>query len=584
MAADLAVVGLTQTPSIERAGRRAGKALRVASGVLATAALLLGLGLRIWTLGRWPINSDQAVVGLMAREILNGHTFAFYWGQSYGGVEPYVTAALFALFGQSSITLSLTAIVLDAAAAVLLWRIGRRLFSPAVGVGAAVLFWVWPEVYIHQSTIEYGFRWAALVLGLSMLLLALRLCDDPPLPRRRGAELLDWVLLGAAVGLGWWSTPEIAYYAVPTAALLVFFLARRGLRPGWLGAGGFVLAAVLGALPWLWDNVGHGFPSLHSAPQGAANAGFVHHLRIFFVHVLPIVLGLRLRNSTSWLFYSPLAKACYALALLAGVAFLVLCLVRRRAVVLVVFALCAPLIYADNPATWYWKDGRYAVFLAPVIALIAAAGAERAVGALRLGSTPVHLRLPLQQIAGPALVIALGLALTLVAAGRLTPYRPSQVLGSSTWTSWQSDPNAYLSPTVSALEQAGTTDVYAAYWVAYDLAFEARGGLTVSDVAAFARYRPYLAAIESSERTAWLFPRAAGIRPLEEEIGTAALEPACIGGSACLSEAELEDYLRSTHDPWTLLAAGDFVAVLPRYPAVADAVLASAGIKGGVEG
>ena len=39
--------------------------------------IALGLFLRIWILGRMPITSDQAVVGLMAREILHGHFFAY---------------------------------------------------------------------------------------------------------------------------------------------------------------------------------------------------------------------------------------------------------------------------------------------------------------------------------------------------------------------------------------------------------------------------------------------------------------------------------------------------------------------------
>ena len=67
--------------------------------------MALGLYLRIWILGRTPITSDQAAVGLMAREILHGHLFAFYWGQHYGGGEPYVVAALFSLLGQSRLAL-----------------------------------------------------------------------------------------------------------------------------------------------------------------------------------------------------------------------------------------------------------------------------------------------------------------------------------------------------------------------------------------------------------------------------------------------------------------------------------------------
>ena len=40
-----------------------------------------------------------------------------------------MVAAMFALFGQSSFTLGLTPVVLDVVAAVLVWRIGRRLFG-----------------------------------------------------------------------------------------------------------------------------------------------------------------------------------------------------------------------------------------------------------------------------------------------------------------------------------------------------------------------------------------------------------------------------------------------------------------------
>jgi 4-amino-4-deoxy-L-arabinose transferase-like glycosyltransferase len=596
MAAEPATAGSRRRAGVEpvRAERTrslARRSVRPVAAVLGGIVALAGLGLRLWTLGRAPINSDQAVVGLMAHEILHGHFFAFYWGQSYGGVEPYVTAALFGVFGQSSITLGLTAVLLDAVAALLLWRIGRRLFDPLVGIAAALLFWIWPEVYVHQSTIEYGFRWAALVLGLSMLLLALRLCDDPAVPRPPGIVLLDWVLLGACVGLGWWSTPEIAYYLLPTAVLLGFFVLRRGLRPGLIGAAGFLAAAVLGALPWLWDNVGHGFPSLHSAPQGPGNAGFVHHLRILFVHELPIVLGLRLRGVVSpWLFFAPLAKACYALVLAGIAVFCVLLAWRRRAVVLVVFAVLAPLVYADNPATWYWQDGRYALFLAPVISLLVVGAVEQASGVLRLSRLPLQLRLPVRRVAAAGLAIAAGLALTLAAVSRLAPYRPSPASGDATWTSWHADPNAYLLPTVDALVKAGTTHAYAAYWIGYDLAFEADGRLTVSDVGSFARYEPYLVSVESSERTAWLFPSATGLRQLVHETNTGYLEPACVGASrahnasGCLSEAQLESYLQATHDPYRLLAAGDLVAVVPRYPAVADSVLASAGISGGIEG
>ena len=134
--------------------------MRVVSTRLAVALLFaLGLFLRLWILGRAPINADQAVVGLMAREILHGHFFAFYWGQSYGGGEPYVVAALFALFGQSRLVLGLAPILLDALAALLAWRIGRRLFDGRTGVLAALLFWlIVPFAFAYVRFLKYDVR------------------------------------------------------------------------------------------------------------------------------------------------------------------------------------------------------------------------------------------------------------------------------------------------------------------------------------------------------------------------------------------------------------------------------------------
>src|SRR5216683_3038295 len=64
---------------------------------MAGYTLVLGLA----ALVRWLLmlgyyaqpNSDQAMVGLMARHVLAGEHTAFYWGQSYNGtLETYLTA------------------------------------------------------------------------------------------------------------------------------------------------------------------------------------------------------------------------------------------------------------------------------------------------------------------------------------------------------------------------------------------------------------------------------------------------------------------------------------------------------------
>jgi hypothetical protein len=181
----------------------ASPAVRRTVGVLVVAAIALGLVLRGWYLFHVPTNSDEAIVGLMAHDILHGHFSAFYWGQPYGGAEPYVVAALFAVFGQSVYVLALASVVLSAVAAVLTWRIVLRLVTVRpLALLAGALVWVGPDTAVVNSTREYGFRGVAMVCGLAAILFALRLLDRP-------GSWLDMAALGMFSGLGWWSSPEV---------------------------------------------------------------------------------------------------------------------------------------------------------------------------------------------------------------------------------------------------------------------------------------------------------------------------------------------------------------------------------------
>ncbi|HZL65684.1 MAG TPA: glycosyltransferase family 39 protein, partial [Thermoleophilia bacterium] len=381
--------------------------MRAVSTKLAVALLFaLGLFLRLWILGRAPINSDQAVVGLMAREILHGHLYAFYWGQSYGGGEPYVVAALFALFGQSRFVLGVAPVLLDAVAVLLVWHIGRRLFDPRVGLLAALLFWLWPEVYLYLSTVEYGFRYLALVCGLAVLLFALRLADAPP------SRLLDWAGLGLFLGLGWWCTPEIVYYAAPALLWVAYRAIRDRAWPRPAGVLLFLATTALGALPWLAANVGHGYPSWQPVAHQYFQA-WVARLGVFFRYDVPLVLGLRLRGTGEWLLGPGLGVALYALVGVAFVGWVVLLALRRRALPLVVFVALFPFVYTYAPFSGFWKDGRYALYFAPVLALlVAAALCELARGSLRV------LR------PAPLVGVVAVLALTAGAVVSLAPYVP----------------------------------------------------------------------------------------------------------------------------------------------------------------
>src|SRR6516165_4108466 len=82
-----------------------------------------GLAARVVVLrhgGLGALDSDEAVVGLMAQAFRHGHLRAMFWGQSYGGtIEQGLVAIVFSIAGVSTLALKVVPIALQALAAVL---------------------------------------------------------------------------------------------------------------------------------------------------------------------------------------------------------------------------------------------------------------------------------------------------------------------------------------------------------------------------------------------------------------------------------------------------------------------------------
>lgn len=116
---------------------------------LAGVLILFRSAVWIW----WPqshFDSDQAVVGLMAKHISQGRSFPLvFYGQSYMlAVEAWLAAPLFAVFGSSVTLLKLPLLAMNIAAAAILIRIlmtdGQ--LSAASAVVASMFFVLSPPV------------------------------------------------------------------------------------------------------------------------------------------------------------------------------------------------------------------------------------------------------------------------------------------------------------------------------------------------------------------------------------------------------------------------------------------------------
>ena len=401
--------------------------------VVVAVLALLGLAVRIWIMtGRLgAIDSDEALTGLMARHVLDGEHRAFVWRLSYHGtIVTYPVAASFWLFGTSRVALELPFLLMSAGASVMIWRIGLRFLSPFQAIFAALAFWLWPALYVWIGMRPLMSYVPTLVLGLGVMLCAVRAAEDP-------RRTLDWCALGLLAGAGWWTSTNIMYFVVPAALWLAIFH-WRVLWPRALFAVPF---AIVGALPWIWNNVTYGLDSL-TIRDGQAQGNYLDHLGYFFTHALPAALGIRAPFTADWIVdFGHFFLYAAVLALLSLSVWLGL---RERSLA-AIGLVALPFVFAVNPvasnlANDFIGNGRYFYFFTPFLAL--------AVGRL---VRPV----------APALVMAIALALT-SAWGFSRLYDAREGIGGG----------PPLDAVIERLERDGHHEVFASFWVAGRLTFE----------------------------------------------------------------------------------------------------------------
>ena len=540
---------------------RTGDGVFVATVVVAVVA---GALLRSWYFFHTPSSSDQAIVGLMANAILHGHFSAFYWGQAYGGVEPYAAAVMFALFGHSAATLNLTPAVLSGAAALVTWRAALRLVRiPQLAAIAGLLVWVAPDAFLANSTREGGFRGVTMLCGLACILFALRLLDG-------SHRFVDVIVLGLFAGLGWWSSPEVAYFLVPAGLLMLgaVFGGTLALRR-WISRTAVVIVGfAVGALPWLWANVNSGFQSLNpsSFPAGSlSNTGYWSRMNVFFHYSLPIELNARRLQTGTYLFGGSSSGVRHALGVsvtLLACAVLIIGIVLGasrggRWIAIAIGAVAFPVLYAIQPGTWFWINGQYVVFLGPLLVLAVVPGLEEAV--YRFGRRSGRdIRTLTVVTLSAALAAAMVLSLFALAGDNQTTV--------SRLASGWGNPNATADRAIETLRSNGIRYGFADYWVAYKLDFLSGQTLTITPAKGDVDRQPSLArAVSRSQEQAWLFVPPSQMTSAYAQFFTT------IPGPDGITESRFLTALSILHVGYREINAGVLSAVVPsRHITVAE--------------
>lgn len=282
--------------------------------------LILGLaaGWRAWLLSLdvFPFNSDEAVIALMARHILEGARPVFFYGQAYmGSLDAYLTAFGFLLWGQEVVAIRIIQTLLYLGTIITTVWLGTVIFKSIRSGLLAGLLLVIPTVNVTlYTTVSLGGYGETLLLGNLILLSGYRLLEKQQQPNSsRCRELILLSGYGLLSGFGLWVNGLTLVYSLPVGLAMgagwVTHARRREYRKILHALLAFAAGFIGGSLPWLGYAIGNGFAGLLHELIGSAVAveggswlmQTAGHFINFALLGIPVLIGLRPPWEVRWL-------------------------------------------------------------------------------------------------------------------------------------------------------------------------------------------------------------------------------------------------------------------------------------------
>ncbi len=249
--------------------------------------LMLAIGLRLDFLyaSHFVIDSDEAIVGLMARHILQGAELpTFYYGQHYmGSFEPILVAGMMKILGVNEYALKSVPLLFSLVLIYLIYRLGRDLGGLAVGRVAALLSALAPgTLVVWSAKARGGFIELSCIGAFALLLLNSWL---------RNPRVSLSILIGLTLGFGWWVNNQIIYFMMPIGFMMLSrLIALRQLGQIFIHLFIGLLSFILGSLPFWIYNIRNEFVSFEMF-GGSTATDFLSHVHGAFSLALPILFG-----------------------------------------------------------------------------------------------------------------------------------------------------------------------------------------------------------------------------------------------------------------------------------------------------
>src|SRR5947199_3501499 len=200
------------------------------------------------------VTSDEAIIGLMAKHILEGRYFPFYfYGVSYNAScawEAYLAVVPFAIAGVGVVALKIPTVLLSLACLALFYAMTTRLYSIRVATLASLIFALWPGLLRwHFQPRGYAFYF----LFIPALIICFLIVEKQNVRHPR-----DFFFFGLICGIAFWSM-ELLLITIAALWFLLFLPRKFSIKSFAACAGGFLI----GYAPAIWWNLTHSFRNWH---------------------------------------------------------------------------------------------------------------------------------------------------------------------------------------------------------------------------------------------------------------------------------------------------------------------------------
>ncbi|MBU1273913.1 MAG: glycosyltransferase family 39 protein [Proteobacteria bacterium] len=232
------------------------------------------------------LDADQAVVGLMGMDILQGRLPLMFWGQDYGGsLESIVAAGFFALLGVSRQSLYLSPTFMSMFYLWAVYLIGRDLWGRRAGLTALFLASLGPFYLIWHSVLPRAIYIDTLALGVWLIWVTLK-----ALRRQPGTRSHAWLCaaFGLMAGVAIWCHMLAVYFILPCALVWWRRDPRLVIRPAFAL---MVAAFSLGSAPLWWHNLVTDWSTYYFMFHPKPKEPFWQSLTFIWQRSLPVLLG-----------------------------------------------------------------------------------------------------------------------------------------------------------------------------------------------------------------------------------------------------------------------------------------------------